>query len=132
MVDESMDTEALKQEPQPHEFRSKPAWQRLIVMLGGIIVNVVTGVIMYICMLYFGGEPRTPITEINKQGLAVFPNGELIGFRTGDKLLEYNGKPIAYIEDVANAKTLLSEGYFTVERAGEKKRLDVPTNILGF
>jgi regulator of sigma E protease len=131
MIDESMDKEAMKLPPQPYEFRSKPAWQRLIVMLGGIIVNVVTGLMMYIGILYFGGVSRTPMQEINKEGIATYPNAELIGLRTGDKILAYNDKPIQYIEDVANPKIFFSEGHFTIERAGEKKRVDIPTGILG-
>src|SRR6187401_2479798 len=60
MIDESMDTEALKKAPEPWEFRSKPAWQRLIVMLGGIIVNVVVGVIIFIGLTYFIGDTYIP------------------------------------------------------------------------
>src|SRR6478609_4387890 len=68
MIDESLDTDTMKQEPQPWEFRSKPAWQRMIVMLGGIIVNVVVGIIIFITLLLVYGSEYYPIKEVNKSG----------------------------------------------------------------
>ena len=68
MVDESMDKEQLKQAPQPWEFRAKPAWQRLIVMLGGIIVNVITGILIFIGLTYFLGDTYVPKDYINNNG----------------------------------------------------------------
>src|SRR5574339_556808 len=65
MVDESMDTEALKEEPKPWEFRAKPAWQRLIVMMGGIIVNVIVGIIIFIALTYIYGAQYIPASEVN-------------------------------------------------------------------
>src|SRR5690554_6890731 len=63
MVDESLDTEKLKEEPKPWEFRAKPAWQRLIVMMGGIIMNVVIGILIFVVLLYQFGEPYIPKEE---------------------------------------------------------------------
>src|SRR5210317_1136717 len=68
MIDESMDKEAMKLPPQPYEFRSKPAWQRLIVMMGGIIVNVITGIIIFIFMVYSYGDRFYTMEEVNKYG----------------------------------------------------------------
>src|SRR6187551_4078898 len=68
MIDESMDTEAMKLPPQPWEFRSKPAWQRLIVMLGGIIVNVIVGILIFIGITYAYGDTFTLKDEVNKRG----------------------------------------------------------------
>src|SRR5882757_3815156 len=68
MVDESMDKDQMKQPPQPWEFRSKPAWQRLIVMLGGIIVNVIVGVIIFVSLTYFVGDEYLPAEYVNTHG----------------------------------------------------------------
>src|SRR5688572_24564215 len=68
MIDESLDTETMKQEPQPWEFRSKPAWQRLIVMLGGIIVNVVVGILIFIALTFVYGDEYIPKDLVNENG----------------------------------------------------------------
>ena len=91
MVDESMDTEALAQEPQEWEFRSKPAWQRLIVMLGGIIVNIVTGIVIYVFITFIFGEKYISMDEVNKNGIYAHEIAHEIGLRTGDKILQVNG-----------------------------------------
>src|SRR6188508_2988801 len=77
MIDESLDTEAMSKEPQPWEFRSKPAWQRLIVMLGGIIVNVIVGILIFIGLTFAYGDSFLLKDEINKNGgFQVGPTGE--------------------------------------------------------
>src|SRR4029077_9245229 len=68
MIDESMDTEAMKQDPQPWEFRSKPAWQRMIVMLGGIMVNVVVGILIFVLLTFIVGDEYIPTKEVNNNG----------------------------------------------------------------
>ena len=90
MVDESMDTEQLKQPAQPWEFRSKPAWQRLIIMLGGIFVNVVLAILIYTSLNYFHGEDIYATEKINQ--IAVSEAGRKIGFENGDKILKIDGK----------------------------------------
>ncbi|TAE19144.1 MAG: RIP metalloprotease RseP [Bacteroidetes bacterium] len=131
MVDESMDTEALKQEPQPYEFRSKPAWQRLIVMLGGIIVNVVTGVIAFICLLYFGGESYITTAEVNKTGFVAYPLAEKIGLRTGDRLVDVNGKKVEKFNDVLSSSVLLgSDCYYTIDREGKQIKINLPNDLV--
>ena len=95
MVDESMDKSQMSAEPQPWEFRTKPAWQRLIVMLGGIIVNVVVGVLIFIGMTWILGDTYIPMKYVNEHGgieakeLAVG-----IGLKTGDIIIKVNGKEI--------------------------------------
>ena len=79
MIDESMDVEAMKQEPKEYEFRSKPAWQRLIVMMGGIIVNVITGVVIFIIMEYTFGDRYFPKEEVNKYGIVALDLGQQVG-----------------------------------------------------
>ncbi|MBC5993159.1 RIP metalloprotease RseP [Pontibacter cellulosilyticus] len=130
MVDESMDTEALKEEPKPWEFRAKPAWQRLIVMMGGIIVNVITGIVIYIALTFNYGEQYTPISEV-KYGIVPNELGQDIGFQTGDKLVAVNGKQLERFEDVYSMDALLGRNaYYTVERNGERVNLEVPADLM--
>lgn len=131
MIDESMDKEQMNLPPQPYEFRSKPAWQRLIVMLGGIIVNVITGILGFILWFYSTGESFTPMKEVNQMGIAPYPIAEKIGLRSGDKLLKFNGKDITYWEEAVNGKVLLgSNGYYTIERDNKQQRIDIPNNLV--
>src|SRR6185295_5066438 len=92
MIDESMDKEQMKLPPQPWEFRSKPAWQRLIIMLGGIIMNVLLGIFIYWMILFFNGEEYIPTANL-KYGIAVDSIGWEMGFQNGDKVLAVDGKP---------------------------------------
>jgi len=91
MIDESMDKEALKQEPQPWEFRSKPAWQRLIVMIGGVTMNLIFAMIIFMFMLFQWGEQYLPNSSV-KYGISVNTYGEELGFQNGDKILTLDGK----------------------------------------
>jgi len=130
MVDESMDTEALKEEPKPWEFRAKPAWQRLIVMMGGIIVNVITGIVIYIFLTYNYGERYLPAQEV-KYGVVPNEIGKEIGFQTGDKIVAVNGKPLEKFNDVYSLDVLLDRGaYYTVERNGENVEIPVPLDLM--
>jgi regulator of sigma E protease len=96
MVDESMDKEAMKAEPQPWEFRTKPAWQRLIVMLGGIIVNVVVGILIFIGMTWLLGDTYLPMKYVNDHGgIEAKELGQSIGLKTGDKIIKVNGRDIS-------------------------------------
>jgi regulator of sigma E protease len=92
MMDESLDAEQLKQEPQPWEFRSKPAWQRLIVMLGGIIVNILLAWLIYTIMYVSVGQKYISTEKIQKTGLAFGEVGEKAGFVNGDKIISVDGK----------------------------------------
>src|SRR5258705_10259430 len=94
MVDESMDKEQMKQPPKEWEFRSKPAWQRLIIMLGGIIMNVLTAFVIYAFILMVWGEKKTPIASV-KNGIHVVDSTLYkMGIRNGDKILSVDGEPI--------------------------------------
>lgn len=131
MVDESLDSEQLSPEPQPWEFRSKPAWQRLIVMLGGIIVNVVTGIIIFVVLVYQNGETYYSRDQVIQQGIVAYEYGEEIGFKTGDKVLDINGEPYQGINDLTSGSALLSEdGYYTVDRNGEQIQIDIPRGFI--
>ena len=132
MVDESMDKEQMKKAPEAWEFRSKPAWQRLIVMLGGIIVNVVVGVLIFIGLTYFIGDTYIPKDYVNNHGgIDSRELGNQLGFKTGDKIVKINGSDYVNFQDVTKADVLLSaNSYYTVERNGEKLDITIPGDFL--
>lgn len=131
MIDESMDKEQMAQPPQPWEFRSKPAWQRLIVMLGGIIVNVIAGVIAFIILTYNLGETYLPADLTKQEGIIAGEIAQEAGFETGDKILKVNGEDYDRVSDIWSGETLLaSNAYWTVERNGEVFDLPVPDGFI--
>lgn len=132
MIDESLDTEAMKQEPQPWEFRAKPAWQRLIVMLGGIIVNVIVGIMIFIGVTFAFGDAYILKDAINNNGgFNVGPVGEELGLKTGDKIIKVNGEEYTYFQDLVKPEVLLSEdAYYTVERDGQTVDIKLPADFI--
>lgn len=132
MVDESMDKEQMKTPPQPWEFRAKPAWQRLIVMLGGIIVNVIVGIIIFVGLTYFIGDTYVPTKYVNTHGgIYSMALGEQIGLKTGDKIVKINGKEFEDFSDVADANVLLSQDpYYTVLRDGKELTIKIPEDFI--
>jgi regulator of sigma E protease len=132
MIDESLDTEMMKQPPQPWEFRSKPAWQRLIVMLGGITVNVIVGVIIFIGLTFTYGDTYILKDEVNKNGgFQVGSVGEAIGLKTGDKIVKINGKDFQYMDDIVKPETLLgTDAFYTVEREGKLIDIPIPADFI--
>ena len=129
MIDESMDTEQLKEEPKPWEFRSKPAWQRLIVMLGGIIVNVIVGILVFWGLTYKYGESDIDNTKL-VNGIVPGIIGKQIGLQAGDKILEVNGKQTVNFTDLLSSEVLLGDATLKVERAGQNLDVKVPSDIL--
>ncbi|PVW15045.1 RIP metalloprotease RseP [Marixanthomonas spongiae] len=91
MIDESMDKEQMAKPPEPWEFRSKPAWQRLIIMLGGVTVNIIVGFVIYMGILYFNGTTITTNDDLPK-GYAVAETFKEMGFQDGDHILQVNGE----------------------------------------
>jgi len=131
MIDESLDKESMQQPAQPWEFRSKPAWQRLIVMLGGIIVNVITGILVFIGLTYFVGKKEITMQEVNKYGIYAHDLAERIGFKTGDKVLAINHKPIENFADLYKPEYLMEEGtVYTIERNGQQQELKIPAGFI--
>ena len=131
MIDESLDVKSMQASPQPYEFRSKPAWQRLIVMMGGIIVNVVLGIFIFIGFKYTQGDTYLSKQELNKYGIVAYELGESIGLKTGDKILKINGKDYKSFKDLFSPAVLLSsDGYFTVDRNGEIITLNIPNDLI--
>lgn len=131
MVDESMDTEQLSAEPQPWEFRSKPAWQRLVVMMGGIVINVVTGILIFVFLVYDRGETYYSRDQVIENGIVAYDIGEQIGFQDGDKVLDINGSNYESINDLSSGDALLSSnGYYTVDRNGEIIKIEIPRGFI--
>lgn len=131
MIDESLDKDQMAKEPQPWEFRSKPAWQRLIVMLGGIIVNVIAGVIAFIILTYNLGETYLPSNYVQEQGIVAGEIAQEIGLQTGDKILKVNGEDFDRVSDIWSGETLLqSDAFWTIERDGEVFDIPVPEGFI--
>jgi len=128
MIDESMDKEFLEKEPQPWEFRSKPAWQRLIIMLAGVFVNLILAIAIYIGLAYAYGEQLIPVSSL-KDGLQiVHPVLKETGLQTGDKIIKINGEPVEYVNDID--PKLITARNVTVERNGEQKEIELPINFI--
>ncbi|MEQ8238872.1 MAG: RIP metalloprotease RseP [Cyclobacteriaceae bacterium] len=131
MIDESMDTEAMSAEPQPWEFRSKPAWQRLIVMMGGIIVNVITGVIIFIAITYNQGDQYLSKEELNKYGIVASPIAEEIGLQSGDKIFSISGKEYDRFSDLTSPNIFLDENvYFSLKRGQQTVQVTIPNDFI--
>ncbi len=126
MVDESFDRDQMKGEPQEWEFRSKPAWQRLIIMLGGVTVNFILGFLIFGMVLFFYGEQYLPSANV-PDGIAVDSLGYEMGLRDGDKVLQVGNTPFEKFSDrtvlrevvINNAQTI------AVERNGTKQQIPV-------
>ncbi|SMD46352.1 regulator of sigma E protease [Aquiflexum balticum DSM 16537] len=131
MVDESMDTEQLSSEPQPWEFRSKPAWQRLIVMLGGIFVNVITGIVIFVILVHQRGETFYSRDQVIENGIVAYEIAKEIGFQDGDRILDISGEPYKSLGELSSGDALLSsEGYYTVDRNGEIIKIEIPRGFI--
>ncbi|MEY8758084.1 RIP metalloprotease RseP [Chryseobacterium tongliaoense] len=117
MVDESMDTEQLKQPAQPWEFRAKPAWQRLIIMLGGVTVNFFLAWLIYSCLSLFNGETYTDLTKF-ENGIGLSDAGKKMGFQNGDKIVSIDGKPAERLEN--SSINILFSNNVTVLRNGKE------------
>jgi regulator of sigma E protease len=130
MMDETQDAEKLKEPPKPWEFRSKKAWQRLLIMMGGIIVNVLTAFLLYGMILYYWGEKKV-INDSLKSGISVSDSlMQQIGFRDGDRIRSINGEPVKYFDDVLK-RVLIGGKTVEVDRNGQRVDVSIPTDLLG-
>lgn len=130
MIDESMDKEAMKQPPQSWEFRSKPTWQRLIVMVGGVFMNIVLGVFIFAMMTFYYGDQKILNTSL-KNGIIPSELAKEFGFQTGDKLISINEKQIIYLDDALDMSEMLAENaYYTVNRNGETINIKLPADFM--
>lgn len=130
MIDESMDKEQMQQEPKPWEFRTKPAWQRLIVMLGGVTFNVILAVLIYILMLFFIGEQYLPARNA-QYGIVADSLAREIGMQTGDKILSINDQEVEDFMDIPREFIMGNAHTVTVERNGQLVTLSVPDDFFG-
>lgn len=129
MIDESMDKEAMKLPAQPYEFRAKPSWQRLLIMLGGVTMNFLFAMIIYIGILYAWGEEYLP-TQNLKYGIVVNEVGEEIGFQTGDKILTVDNQYIDNFLKIIPTVVLDNVKTVQVERKGQKMDIEISDSDL--
>ena len=129
MIDESMDKEQMAQPPKEWEFRSKPAWQRLIIMLGGVTVNLVLGFLIYMMIMFVWGTAYVGPDDM-PEGFAVVDSFKDFGFEDGDRILQVNGKEFEnsldinkhlFMRDVQNIKVLHANG--------SEETIDIPEEI---
>ncbi|MDR6943952.1 RIP metalloprotease RseP [Mucilaginibacter pocheonensis] len=129
MIDESMDTDQLAGPPQPWEFRSKPAWQRLIVMLGGVTVNIVLGILIFWVLTMRFGDSYIPNSSA-KYGIVPGEVGKKIGLLPGDKIVAINGKAVERFDDLTSPKVLLENTVFSIQRGAQNVSVTIPRTIL--
>ncbi len=122
MIDESMDKEAMKQPPKPYEFRAKPAWKRLLIMLGGVLMNFIFALLIYIGISWTWGETYLPTSEV-KYGIVAEEAGEKIGLQTGDKILSVGGEYIENFDKII--PTLLLEDLQSIQIERNGKQIDL-------
>ena len=129
MIDESMDKEQMALPPQPWEFRSKPTWQRLIIMLGGVTVNIIVGFVIYICIFYFVGQKIVTNDEL-PNGFAVSQTFKDLGFKNGDKVLKLNGEDFENLNDLNRYLFLRDVNSLTVNHSdGNTETISIPEEI---
>jgi len=130
MIDESMDKEQLKKPAEPWEFRSKPPWQRLIIMLGGVTMNIVLAVLIYIGMLFIWGDEYLP-TESVKYGVVVDSVGAELGLQNGDRILSVDGQKVENFHKIPEKLILDEAKTIQVERGDKEINVEVPKGYLG-
>ncbi|MFN1833955.1 RIP metalloprotease RseP [Balneola sp. MJW-20] len=131
MIDESMDTEHLDAEPEPWEFRAKPVWQRMIVIVGGVVFNMILAFAIYFGLTYSNGKQVIPIEDMT--GIYVPESSILaeIGFQTNDKVVGVNGERVSYFNDLVSASELTAEELtYQVMRNGQEVDVSVSSNYL--
>nr|WP_295875123.1 RIP metalloprotease RseP [uncultured Chitinophaga sp.] len=129
MIDESMDKDAMALPPQPYEFRSKPAWQRLIIMIGGVTVNVLLAFFIYAMILWHWGEKYLP-TDAVKYGIAVDSLGQSIGLRDGDKIIGVNHQKIEQFNAITAQVILQEAKSIEVVRDGQEQSIAIPDGFI--
>lgn len=129
MIDESMDTDQMAQEPKPWEFRSKPAWQRLIIMLGGVTVNFIVAFLIYIGMSFFYGDTDISTKSIKDGYWITNPVLTELGIQTGDNIVSINGKEYDNYSELR--KNLITADRLVLEREGQQRVVELPEDFLG-
>ena len=129
MIDESMDTDQMKEEPKPWEFRSKPSWQRLIIMLGGVTVNFILAAVIYILMAFVYGSADIDAKSVVGGYEISNPVLNEIGLETGDKIVSINGEEIEFVSEIR--PKLIEAKTVKIERGGNLRTLNFPVDFLG-
>jgi regulator of sigma E protease len=129
MIDESMDKEQMALPPQPWEFRSKPAWQRLIIMLGGVTVNFILAFIIYIGMAFAYGDTYVANADLKDGVLIENPVMIKAGFKTGDKLVSIDGKKVENFDGDLNMNIIMAK-QILIERDGKQQTMNMPTDFV--
>ncbi|MGB5653982.1 MAG: RIP metalloprotease RseP [Robiginitalea sp.] len=129
MIDESMDTEAMSQPPKPWEFRSKPAWQRLIIMLGGVTVNFIVALLIYIFASFYYGDADISTSSIKDGYWVTNPVFTELGVQTGDNLRAIDGVTYENYSDLR--RNMITAERFTLERDGQPINIELPVDFLG-
>ncbi len=129
MIDESMDKEQMKQPPQPWEFRSKKTWQRLLIMLGGVLVNFILAFVIYIMILFTWGEKYLPNNSLS-YGIMADSTAIKLGFKNGDKILSVSNEKIIKFKDVIHNIIINDNKTVVVNRNGKKITIDIPTKAV--
>lgn len=129
MIDESLDKEQMKQPPQPYEFRSKPAWQRLLIMSGGVIVNFILAIFIYSMVLYTWGEAYLPNSSL-KYGIACDSLALKSGFQNGDKILTIEGKEVDNFQQITHDILLSNVRKIVVLRGDETVAITLSDTLI--
>ncbi len=123
MIDESMDKEQMKLPAEPWEFRSKPSWQRLIIMIGGVLFNLILAILLYSAVLFVWGEQYLPTKNV-KFGIAVSETGKEMGLQNGDKIISVDGKEVEDFNKIV--ATIVLNGAKTIEVKRNEENIVVP------
>lgn len=129
MIDESMDKEAMKLPPQPYEFRAKPAWQRLIIMLAGVIINFVLALVIFAMILFVWGEERIPVDNL-KNGIYTSSLAKTAGLKDGDVITAINNKPVKYLDEVPKGIFMNENARLTIKRNGKDTTVIIPDGFI--
>lgn len=128
MIDESMDKEQMAKPAEPYEFRSKPAWQRLIIMVGGVTVNLILGFLIYSMVLFVWGKERLPLENMT-QGVYVDSTLVPFGLQDGDRILRLNDGNVRYFEELGKEILINGARSLEIERAGQKMTVNLPDTV---
>ena len=129
MVDESMDKEQMKKPAEPWEFRSKPAWQRLVIMVGGVTVNIILAFVIYSMMLFTWGKDVLPASSVAKNGVMVSDVMKKYGFKDGDRLISIDGSKPYLFSDYQNGILLDNVKKIEVSRGGKDTLINIPNQL---
>ncbi|MBI9055097.1 MAG: RIP metalloprotease RseP [Bacteroidales bacterium] len=128
MIDESMDKEQMKQPAQPYEFRAKKSWQRLLIMLGGVMVNFVTALVIYSAVLYTWGDQYLPNNNV-EYGIVVDSLAHDMGLRNGDKIISIDNNKVDDFHQIMLDIVLDDSKTVQIKRSGENMEIPVPETL---